>query len=448
MKKLSLKLFTVFLSALVLLGSSLFGAGALSFPNNVKTQSKSILLVSMDTGQTVYEKNADEKMYPASTTKIMTFIVAYEHIDDIQNTRITIKKSIIDKLRNTGSSMAYLSDHIGKKVSVTDILYSLMVPSGNDAAMVLADYVGNGDIDAFVEMMNDKAEELGCENTHFADPDGFHNKNHYTTARDLVKITNYALTLDGFEKIANTSRYTCEGDDIPLVTTNGLIDPNSEYYYQYAKGIKTGTTDEAGRCLVTTASADGQTYMLVLLGAPYKEGVQEEYFTFSDAKALFRWCLVELEQQPLKTRNTPMCELDLSYAWGKNKITLNPARDLNVILPANYSEDNIEIEYDVPKELEAPLKTSDVVGTASVYYVDTKTGDRQLLETIDLTPSENVDRSGIVALWTFIVRIFKSYWFLIIIALIILTVIGYMIAAKIHRYRKKKNREVKRYRNF
>ena len=202
MKKLSLKVLTVFLSALVLLGSSLFGAGALSFPNNVKTQSKSILLVSMDTGQTVYEKNADEKMYPASTTKIMTFIVAYEHIDDIQNTRITIKKSIIDKLRNTGSSMAYLSDHIGKKVSVTDILYSLIVPSGNDAAMVLADYVGNGDIDAFVEMMNDKAEELGCENTHFANPDGLHNKNHYTTARDLVKITNYALTLDGFEKIA------------------------------------------------------------------------------------------------------------------------------------------------------------------------------------------------------------------------------------------------------
>ena len=450
MKKVSIKVITVLLAMAVLLGVSAGGASALNYSNNLELHSEAILLVSMDTGQTVFEKNADKKMYPASTTKIMTFIVAFENIKDVKNTSIEIKQSVLDALAETGSSMANLSKHVGEKVSVTDLFYSLMVPSGNDAAMVLADYVGEGNVQNFVDKMNAKAKEIGCENTHFTNPDGLHDDDHYTTARDLEKITKYALDMpdSDFKTISNTVEYKCQGDDEPLVTTNHLLDDRWEYYYTYAEGIKTGTTDEAGRCLVTTAAADGQQYMLVLLGAPYKEGVQEEYFTFSDAKALFRWCLVELEQQPLKTRNTPMCELDLSYAWGKNKITLNPARDLNVILPANYSEDNIEIEYDVPKELEAPLKTSDVVGTASVYYVDTKTGDRQLLETIDLTPSENVDRSGIVALWTFIVRIFKSYWFLIIIALIILTVIGYMIAAKIHRYRKKKNREVKRYRNF
>ena len=242
MKKIAVRLFAVLMTLTIIAGASVCGAGALSFPTDVKPQSKSVLLVSMDNGQTVYEKEADKKMYPASTTKIMTYIIAYEN--------------------GTGSSTAFLSDHIGEKVKAIDLFYSLMVPSGNDAAMVLADYVGNGDIKFFVDKMNAKAAELGCTNTHFENPDGLHNKNHYTTARDLVKITNYALTLPNFQKISNTVSYTCEGDDTALRTTNLLIDGNSEYYYTYAKGIKTGTTDQAGRCLVTTASARNISHFL------------------------------------------------------------------------------------------------------------------------------------------------------------------------------------------
>lgn len=210
-----------------------------------------------------------------------------------------------------------------------------MVPSGNDAAMVLADYVGNGDIKVFVDKMNAKAAELGCTNTHFENPDGLHNKNHYTTARDLVKITNYALTLPNFQKISNTVSYTCEGDDTALRTTNLLIDGNSEYYYTYAKGIKTGTTDQAGRCLVTTASADGQSYMLVLLGAPYEEGVQEEYFTFLDAAELFRWCLTSLELTTLKSTQTPIREVDVGSSMSSSKVTLVPAKNITTIMPAD-----------------------------------------------------------------------------------------------------------------
>ena len=322
MKKIAVRLFAVLMTLTIIAGASVCGAGALSFPTDVKPQSKSVLLVSMDNGQTVYEKEADKKMYPASTTKIMTYIIAYENIEDVDNTRIEVKKKVLDKLNGTGSSTAFLSDHIGEKVKAIDLFYSLMVPSGNDAAMVLADYVGNGDIKVFVDKMNAKAAELGCTNTHFENPDGLHNKNHYTTARDLVKITNYALTLPNFQKISNTVSYTCEGDDTALRTTNLLIDGNSEYYYTYAKGIKTGTTDQAGRCLVTTASADGQSYMLVLLGAPYEEGVQEEYFTFTDAAELFRWCLTSLELTTLKSTQTPIREVDVGSSMSSSKVTL------------------------------------------------------------------------------------------------------------------------------
>lgn len=448
MKKTSIRVLSVLMTLMIIAGASVCGAGAMTFSTDVNPQSKAVLLVSMDNGQTVYEKNADEKMYPASTTKIMTYIVAYENIDDVDNTRVEVKKSVIDKLLNTGSSMAFLSDHVGEKVKAIDLFYSLMVPSGNDAAMVLADYVGGGDIQVFVDKMNAKAQELGCENTHFQNPDGLHNEDHYTTARDLLKITNYALKLPNFKKISNTVNYTCEGDDTALKTTNLLIDSNSEYYYTYAQGIKTGTTDEAGRCLVTTGSADGQSYMLVLLGAPYKEGVQEEYYTFLDAAALFRWCLTSLEITTVKTTQTPICEVDVKYAMNRKKITLVPQRDLNALLPKDLSPENIEVQCNVPDALEAPLKADQVVGTASVYYVDTKTGEKQVIETVNLLPAEAVEHSGFMATLEIGGAIFKSYWFIILIGLIILIMLIYVIAAKIHRHRKKKNREVKRYRNF
>ena len=394
MKRFAVKLFAVMMTLTIIIGASVCGAGAISFPTDVKTQSKSVLLVSMDNGQTVYEKDADKKMFPASTTKIMTYIIAYENIEDIDNTRIEVKKKVLDKLSGTGSSTAFLSDHIGEKVKVIDLLYSLMVPSGNDAALVLADYVGKGDIKNFVDKMNAKAAELECENTHFENPDGLHNENHYTTARDLLKITNYALTLPYFQKISNTVSYTCEGDDTAMRTTNKLIDGTTEYYYTYAKGIKTGTTDQAGRCLVTTASADGQSYILILLGAPYKEGVQEEYYTFTDAAALFRWCLTSLELTTLKTTETPICEAEVGSSMNQSKVTLVPARNIITIMPSDLSPENVVVETDVKENLKAPLKKDDVVGTASVYYVDPKTGEKQLVETVDLNPSEAVDYSG------------------------------------------------------
>ncbi|MBQ6387473.1 MAG: D-alanyl-D-alanine carboxypeptidase [Ruminococcus sp.] len=434
----------------LLITVSVVSAGAINFPNDVDTHCKSILLINTDVGQVVYEKAADEKRYPASTTKIMSYIIAYENIDDIENVRIPIKQSVLDKLNGTDSSTANLSEHVGKTMSGMDLLYSMMVPSGNDAAMTLADYVGDGDIDKFVELMNEKAEKLGCENTHFVNPDGLHHENHYTTARDLYKITSYAMTLPHFFEISNTTEYQCEGDSHALVTTNYLIDANrgGEYYYSYAKGIKTGTTDEAGRCLVTTAKDDGNSYMLILLGAPYKAGELEEYYTFTDAAELFRWSLVDLKLQTVKTTQTPICEVNVKLAWGRDTVTLVPEKNLNAIMPTDLKDENIVVETDVPEVLEAPLSKDNSVGTAAVYYVDTETGEKQPIASVNLVPMDNIDRSGFLMVLDVIGTIFQSYWFIVIIAAIILFMIIYVIVAKVHKVRQKKRRKVKKYRNF
>lgn len=449
MKKLTKKALAVIMAVIAVLSVCVPACGAISFSNSVDVKSKSVLVVSMDSGQVVYERDPDSKRFPASTTKIMTYIVAVENIPDIENTRVEIKQSIIDSLKNTGSSMANLGDHVGKTVSVIDLLYSMMVPSGNDAALTLADYVGGGDISKFVDMMNEKAKALGCQNTHFKNPDGLHDPDHYTTARDLYIISTYALTLPYFEKISNATEYKCEGDDSYLVTTNYLIDEarGGEYYYSYAKGIKTGTTDEAGRCLVTTASADGYSYMIVLLGAPYKEGEMEEYYTFTDAADLFRWALVDLEMQTIKSAQTPVCEQKVKNAWGRDSVSLVPEKNLNAIVPKDIKPGNIVVETDVPEVANAPLYPDKPVGTASVYYVE-EGKEKQLIAKVNLVPTEQIDKSGILEVLDIAGTIFKSYWFLIIIGIIVLLLIIYIIAAKVHRARQKRNRKVKRYRNF
>lgn len=450
MKRTFRKILSLTCLVLIILSVSIPSAGAISYPNDVKTTSDAILLVNMDSDQVVFEKNADEKKYPASTTKIMTYIVAYEHIDDIENTKIEIKQSVLDELEGTGSSLANVAEHVGEKMSAIDLLYSMMVPSGNDAAMVLADYVGNGDISVFVDMMNEKAKKLGCENTHFQNPDGLHNDDHYTTARDLSIITSYALTLPKFAEISNTDTYYCEGDTVPLITTNYLIDANrgGEYYYMYAKGIKTGTTDQAGRCLVTTASADGYSYLLVLLDSPYKEGEYEEYGTFTDAADLFRWALTSLDLETIATAQTPVCEQKVNLAWGVDKVLLVPQNNLSAIVPKDIDDENLIIETDVPESIDAPLDKDTVVGTETIYYKDTKTGEKQVIATVNLVSSEKVDRSGILFVLSVIGTLFKSYWFLMVIAVIVLILLIYFIVSKIHSAKSKKRKKVKHYRNL
>lgn len=450
MKKVS-KLLFIFILILLVAGISIVPVSAISYTNDVKTLTDSILLVNMDTDQVVFEKDADSIRYPASTTKIMSYIIVIENIPDYENTKIEIKEDVLSILDGTGSSTANLENHIGEKMTVIDLLYCMMVPSGNDAAVVLADYIGNGDINKFVDLMNQKAEELGCENTHFKNPDGLHDKDHYITARDLYLITKYALTKPMFSEITNTTTYFCEDDDYPLITTNYMIDEyrGGEYYYRYARGIKTGTTDEAGRCLVTTATADGYSYMAVLLHYPYSEDSDDNtYGTMLDAADLFRWALVDLELGELKTSSTPICEIELRLAWNKNNLLLTPQENITAIVPKGYEEPWIIYETEVPESIEAPVKQGDVIGKVSVYYKDDTMTEKQFLSTVNLVASESVERSGFLYILDVIKNIVMSVWFIIAVIIIVILFIVYLILTSIYKKKHGKKKKVKRYRNL
>ena len=243
--------------------------------------SASIYMVSLDTDTVVYTYNPDERRPMASMTKIMTYIVTAETVSDLQNTRTTVPESVAP-WRNTSLSS-----------SIYELLNLMMVPSGNDAALTLAKYVDSLNITAddpqydedgdgkmsCVELMNKKAAELGCTNTHFVNPHGLYDENHYTTAREMATITEYALTMPYFTDVTSQTYYTqpptnMTSEERTVTTTNRMLLSYDDEYYTYATGVKTGSLNESGYCISATATYDGYSYLVVCVyrqrGQPYR----------------------------------------------------------------------------------------------------------------------------------------------------------------------------------
>ena len=435
--KRPLRFLALVLAIALVAASASLSAGAISFDNDVTTYSDSILMINLDTDMEVFSKDPDSQRYPAGLTKIMTYIVAAEYFDDF-NTRITIKQSIIDYLNANGMACSGLNWHVGDAMTVQDILYALMLPIGHDAAMVLADYIGKGDVSVFVDMMNQKAAELGCSGTHFMNPTGVHHKNHYTTARDLYRMTKYALGLSMFSEICKQKDYYMEGDvgDDLLVTNNYLLDKfrAEKYYYSKARGVKSGTTDEAGRCLVALARDDdkGFSYLCICLHAPYDydNDVYEQYCML-EARDLFIWALDELTFVTPLTKDTPVCEQKVDHAWDVDSILLAPDADLNVILPRNYSQADIKIVPDHTETVSAPIEKGDLITTATVYYKDLP------LKKVNLIAQESVGVSPMLYVTESVSSVLVSEWFLMAVAVIVVLFVIYVMVST--SYTKKRN---------
>lgn len=222
----------------------------------VGSSAASMALVDGDTGELVYSKNCDARREPASTTKICTAITVIEN-----QTILDIPMPIPDEAVGVEGSSLYLQK--GEMLTVRDLLYGLMLQSGNDCAVALAVIVG-GSVDGFVQMMNDTAKKAGADNTHFANPHGLHNEDHYTTARDLCAISYYAMKNELFREIVSTKRHTTPyfGHDYKrnFPNKNKIL-----FNYEGGNGIKTGYTRHSGRCLVSSATRNGKTYICTVL---------------------------------------------------------------------------------------------------------------------------------------------------------------------------------------
>ena len=405
----------------------------------------SLIISCLDTDSPVFEREADTRRFPASTTKIMTYIITAEHISDFKNTYVTVKDSVLAQLDGTGSSTAGLQ--AGEKLSIYQLLCSMMIPSGNDAALILADYVGGGNTAQFVEMMNAKASELGCKGTHFSNPHGLNDPNHYTTVRDMAKIAKYAMTLPEFNDITNMTGSDCLGEDRFLITTNYMIDASrgGEYYYEYASGIKTGSTgNDSGYCLVSTASKNGYTYLCVAYGAPYedKNGNNYKNGAMIDSVNLYEWAFNNLSIKTILDKNDLVKEVRINYAWNKDSIQLIPANGVTEIMPDDVQLESIDRTFNVPEEIDAPVKEGDKVGTVTLSYANQK------LATVDLLASESVDRSDLLTVADGLKTVATSKWFIIAVVIVVLLLLIYMVVVGVYKRRKRSHRPVKKYRKF
>ena len=225
--------------------------------------SEAAILIDSKTGQILYEKNAYTKKYPASTTKILTAILAIENCN--LNDTVTVTKSAISAVP-AGYSSANLIE--GEKITIQNLLIVFLVHSANDAGYVLAEHV-SGSIDNFSRLMNEKVLSLGCENTHFTNPSGIHDDSHYTTAYDLSLIAKYCMQNETFRNLVSMQTCTIPSTNKSTTrkysNTNNLIDPSSKFYLKECIGIKTGYTSEARNCLVSSCIKDNLELICVVL---------------------------------------------------------------------------------------------------------------------------------------------------------------------------------------
>lgn len=253
--------------------------------------SDGIALVDASDGRIIYQKNGDKIMYPASTTKIMTSILVIENanLDDI----VTVGTEATSVPADSSLMNPRLT--VGEQLTVKDLLYAMLFQSSNDAAETLALYVG-GTRENFIDMMNAKAKELGMDNTHFANPHGYQDENHYTTPYDLAKLAIYATKSETFMSIVSSTSYTIpktnKNKARVLTNANRLLNKSATEYLSTATGMKTGTTTDAQECLVSSATSDGNTVVCVALKHP----VDTTPSRFIESKKLLQYGLYMLSQ--------------------------------------------------------------------------------------------------------------------------------------------------------
>ena len=376
------------------IGLSLSATGALFSEADFTPDAASVLMMELTTGTMVFAKNIDERREPASVTKVMTCLLALEYggLYDV----VPVTESALEGMDPDGSS-AELSP--GEEYTLEELLYCLMVASANDAALVLAEYLG-GSQHGFVEMMNQKAEALGCTGTHFANPHGMHDDGHYTTARDLALIFSAAMEYDLFRTLISTTYYELtvpvspaeaeydeetegeESEETPgvreLYTTDYLISTSitDEYYDARVLGGKTGFTTPAGRCVISLAQDGDLSYLIVVLGAQaWNEDDTPYYGNFVTVSALLN-AAADLTVEPLADEATT---ISVKIPKGRGTADLICRDPVSALLPAGFAPDDLTAVPILSDGLEAPLDEGVPVGTLEFRYRGVYLGSSPLL---------------------------------------------------------------------
>ena len=403
---------------------------------NIDLSGESIFLVDYDSERILFDKNSSKKMYPASTTKIMTAILAIElgNMDDI----VQIDDEVIHLTEGSHIALDY-----DEKMRFEDLLHGLVVASANDSALAIAKHI-SGSIDEFVGLMNKKAKELGALDTHFANPNGLHSENHYTTAHDLFLISKYAMGNQTFRTLVSKAKYTIpatnkKSDERLLHTTNRFLYGNSTMEingkhipikFDGIKGIKTGTTPEAKNCLVSYAERDGKKIISVVLKSQGRKVYSDTYklmeYGFDNFNPIF------LGHSNEFVENIDIENGSLPYASAVLK------DDIPYIVKDN-EENNIEKKLKIRDDIELPIVKGDTLGNVEYSLEGNLIASSSIVSTVDISP---VKKNALLQIFS--LTSLKINWKKIILSLFIIF-LSLTILNKFFRLKKRKSRKKNRF---
>lgn len=378
MKKTLIRALSFFLTLSLLTGLLSPLAGAIDYEGvpSITVDAKSALLIDLDSDQVLYDQDADQQRYPASITKVMTALLTLEAVGRGEldlSTEVTVDAAALSDITED-SSTANLK--AGEVISVKNLLYCLLISSANEAANILAMAVC-GDIPTFVERMNQRAQELGMTGTHFVNPHGLHDPDHYSTAWDIYKMTKQAMTHAAFREIVSTSYYTVPATNLSaersLINTNALLTSGKYPGYTFSGtiGVKTGSTGQAGFCLVAAAQKRGHTLVSVVLGAENptdsKGNVQRKQF--SESKKLLDWGFTNFTSATLLDQDSYLQEVPVRFSSDTTHVVLRPTQEVTALVPGTYDKERLELRLHLDADVaSAPIQAGDVLGTVTVIY--------------------------------------------------------------------------------
>lgn len=388
---------------------------------------KAALLMDAQSGEVLYALNEDEHNYPASITKVMTALLTLEAVDRGEltlETPITASSTFGYDLESGGTTQ---NIQAGETMTVLDLLYCVLVPSANEACNILAEAIA-GDVPSFVDAMNERAQELGMENTHFANAHGLHNANHYTSAYDVALMTREALKNDTFITIVSSRSHVVPETNLhkerKLSSTNALINPiyGGGYTYPKAIGVKTGSTSAAGKCLVSAAVNRGETLICVVLGAEElkdESGTITDRQQFSESRRLLKWGFDTFQRKSLYDEKRPVREVAVELSADTTAVALKPQEPMEAMLPTDLDPADFQQDVTVYQDpVEAPVEAGQILGEMTVRNGDTT------YATVKLVAAASAQRSDF--LWTLrqAENFFSQLWVRVaLVALVVLIVV-------------------------
>lgn len=363
MKKLKI----IFFIFIFLMQFIIFLSPSYADSDNLKTYCPSCILIEANTGKVLYEKNSNDVRFPASTTKIMTAILTVENcnLDDVATVS-----------HNAVYSIPYDYTHAslkeGEELTIEQLLYALMIPSANDAAIVLAEHI-SGSVEEFAKLMNKRAEELGCKNTHFVNPNGIHSKYHTSTSYDLALMGKFAMQNSIIRKIVSTTQFTLPATnkysktDRIFNNSNDLLNTYSRYYYEGTTGVKTGYTGEAGNCIIASAKKnDFEVILVVLGGESTNTGLSQRYL---DCKTLFDYAFNNYSLKTLNEKNAVLKQITVRGATEETQNLNVLIKDKIEIFSENSADlSSLEPEITLDENLMAPISANSAIGKITYNY--------------------------------------------------------------------------------